>query len=494
MIARPLDALSGGRFALLEATLIRRPALRIACWAACVVAVCVPYFVPGTTLVVLTFTVAAALWFYSGRDEQTALSVLFAATFLVPSSLIIAPLGEIGVPGLLFAGVLLMLWIYTRFGTSPGTDLGRQPLRYVVLAFAAVVLASYIAGQVRGLSPLEASGTDASLFGQACAIGVVLFVADTMRGVKGVTRVLQLIVGGCVVLALTAIVQFVGWADLYQTMRLPGLTFHFTEDLDALGRSGFHRVQGLAGHPIEYAVVLGMALPIALHFALNAPRGRRALWWTALTIIAGSLPLAVSRSGVLTAGVAVTVYLVTVRLRVLVNLLPVALLGVVAMGAVIPGLLGSIRSLFVSSNLQADPSIAGRTDDYAAVFTVWHQHPLLGLGPGTYVPKLYRILDNEYLYTLATMGAIGVLAEVAIIVTGYSLARRVQRTVADPKIRSMAQAIAASIAGAAVAAFTFDAFGYKIMMIMTFTLIGCSGALWRIAVRDRGVPVRAGME
>lgn len=487
MSQRPLDSLTGRGIARFSADLAGRPILRAICAAAALALLAVPIIAPTMTPFVVVVIIVSALWLNARRDEQTALAILFALTFLVPASLIINPLGQIGVPGLIVAALLLVLWCYGRVDSSLGTDRGRQPMRIVCLIFVGVVLASYIAGQLRGLSPLEASASDASLFGEACAMGLLLFVTDTLRDIGGVTRFLRLIVIACGLLAVSALLQFFGVVDLYQQLRLPGLTFHFTEDVDALARSGFHRVQGLAGHPIEYAVVLGMATPIALHLALTAPKECRVRWWAMFVLIAGCMPLSVSRSGVLTAGVAMAVYLLSVRLRMVFNLIPFAIAGLVGMSAVVPGLLGSLRSILLPSTLATDPSIQGRTDDYTAVFTVWHDHPLLGLGVGTYIPKLYRILDNEYLFTLATMGALGVAAELAILATGYSLARRVHRTVADPAVRSLAQALAASIAAAAVGAFTFDAFGYKIMFVMTFSLLGAAAALWRITVRDRSV-------
>ncbi|HJQ48262.1 MAG TPA: O-antigen ligase family protein [Amycolatopsis sp.] len=424
------------------------------------------------------------IWRAGALNEQTAVTLLLVAAFLIPSTLIIGPLGDIGVPSLLVSGVLLLLWVAGRLDPGLGTDLLRQPMRYLILLFVMVVLASYIAGQVRGLSPLEASGSDAALFGLACQMGIVLFVADAVQGLAGVVRILQQIVWGGVVLAFAGLLEFLGVANLYQTLRLPGFTYKFTEDVDALARSGFHRVQGLAGHPIEYAVVLGMILPLALHFALHARPGRRAMWWVATGMIAVGLPLAVSRSGMVTVAVSMALYLATIRLRWMLNLLPVAVCGLVGLAAMVPGLLGSIRSMFLPTTVETDPSIAGRTDDYSAVFTVWHAHPLFGLGPGTYVPALYRILDNEYLYTLATMGACGVLVEISILACGYSMARRARRRSTDPAVRSMAQAVASAIAGGMVGAFTFDAFGYKIMAVTTFVLIGCAAALWRIKVRD----------
>ncbi|WP_203973245.1 O-antigen ligase family protein [Planotetraspora silvatica] len=449
------------------------------------VALGVSVALPDVGVVVLVAVVLAVLGLRSRPDEQTLFSWLIVITFLIPQSLIIKPLGQVGQPVLLVAGLCMLFWVFGRCDLRLGLDLGRQPIRFVVLLYVLATLCAYIAGQVRGMSPLEASGADAAMLSLPCFCGILLFVVDGVRTVEGVIKIMKLLVAGAVTLVITAFLQYFSVADLYRTMRLPGLTFHDTEDVDALHRSGFYRVQGLAGHPIEYGVIVGMVLPIALHLALHIDRPRKDRWWLATALLAIGLPLAVSRSGVLTAIVSLTIYLVSVNIRWVLNMLPLAVGGLLALGAAFPGLLGSIRSLFFVSNLQSDPSIAGRTDDLPAVLATWAEHPFFGIGPGTYIPKLYRILDNEYLYTLATMGALGVLALLSIFVVGYLLARRVQRVAVDPKVRGMGQALAASIAGAAVASFTFDAFGYKIMFVTTLTIVACTGALWRLAVRDQ---------
>jgi O-antigen ligase len=417
--------------------------------------------------------------------EQAMFTVLLALTFMLPTALIIAPLGQIGIPNLVFGLVLLVCWCLARTTPRLGLDRGRQPMRLVVLVAVLVLLASYASGEVRGLSSLEASGADATLIGQAAMFGVLLFAADAIRDLPGLIRVLQQWVAGCALLGLTGALQFFEVIDLNQVIRVPGLTYHSTEQLDQLSRDGFTRVQGLAGHPIEYGVLLAVALPLALHFALHAAPGRRLRWWVAFGLVAGGLPLSVSRSGVLTAAVTLTLYLVTVRGRTLANLAPLAAFGLGGLSAAIPGLLGSIRGLFAVSTLSNDDSITGRTDDYAMVLAVWQQHPVFGLGPGTFIPKLYTVLDNDYLYTLATQGTAGLLVELALFGSAYALARRARWASTDPYLRGLGQAVAAAVAGLAVASFTFDASGFKMTSVTIYLLFGCSAALWRLTVRAR---------
>ena len=446
-----------------------------------VVVVAAQVFLPSLAFLLLGVLALGIGLVVSPRNEVTGITILLCFSFLLPANLVIGPLGQAGVPSMVLALTLLLLWIVVRCAPDLGTDRKFQPLRVLALFAVLSMLASYMSGQIRGLSGVEASGANAALLGQGAALGILLFTADSLSGTAAVRKVLQRVTYGAAFLAVVASLQFFSVIDLAKVIRIPGFTVHSSTAEFVESRSGFNRVAGLATHPIEYGVVLSMALPLALHLALTA-KDHKGLKWTVVAVIAGGIPLSIGRSAVLASAVALSVYLVRLRLRVLLNLLPIVLVGVVGMQVAVPGLLGSIKSLFTGAS--NDPSIAGRTDDYAAVFVLWRNHPVFGIGPGTYIPKVYRVLDNEYLYELVTVGVVGVIVGLALFATGYSLARRVARQAVDPEVRGLGQALAGSIAAAAVAAFTFDALGFAIMFVVTHLMVGCAAALWRTAVRD----------
>ena len=75
------------------------------------------------------------------------------------------------------------------------------------------------------------------------------------------------------------------------------------------------------------------------------------------------------------------------------------------------GLVGTIISLF--TGLSSDPSIAGRTDDYAVVGKFISESPWFGRGFGTFLPKEYFILDNQYLGSIVETGYVGLGALLA---------------------------------------------------------------------------------
>lgn len=440
-------------------------------------------FIPDVSLLAFLGLVAVAAIMVSRRDEVTAITILLGATFLIPANRRIGVLGQVGIPAVLIAGVLLLFWIYSRCAPTMGADRGRQPIRLLALALLVSTLASYIAGHVRGLVPLEVSGSDAEMLRLCSALGLLLFAADSIRDTEGVRRVIERVVLGASFMAIVAVLQYYNVVDLAALADFPGLVVDKSGTEFLIDRFGLNRVSGTATHPIEFGVVLAMSLPLALHLALTAAPGRRARMWLMLALIAGAMPLSVSRSGLLAAGVALVVYGVVLRLRTMFNLLPLAFGGVMVVAIAAPGVLGTVLGLLLETG--NEPSSQARTVDYPVIFAQWQENPVFGRGPGTYIPVLYRIVDNQYLITLVSAGVVGLVVLVGLFCTGYSLARRVRWFSSDDDARGLGQALAAAIAAAAVSLFTYDAFSFTVMFVVTHLLVGCAGALWRTAVRDR---------
>jgi O-antigen ligase len=103
-----------------------------------------------------------------------------------------------------------------------------------------------------------------------------------------------------------------------------------------------------------------------------------------------------------------------------------------------------------------------------------------GRGLGTFVPDVYFILDNQYLAALLQGGMIGLGAFVALLVVGLCVARGVGRRATDPAMRSLGQALTATIASLAVSAFVFDSLSFRQSGFLLFLVIGCAGALWSL--------------
>jgi O-antigen ligase len=281
---------------------------------------------------------------------------------------------------------------------------------------------------------------------------------------------------------MIGILEFFDGGFVYsQLMHLPGLRTNTVVINDT--RSGFSRIDGAAAHPIEYAVVIACLAPLALHLALHAPtRRRRRRCGVALTLMLVVSPMSVSRSGILALAVGIAIYVVHLSGRARLNALVIGVIGIGVFRAMVPGLLGTLKSLFLVG--EDDPSIAGRTEDYAKIPGLLDGHVWLGRGLGTFQPTRYFFVDNQYLGSLLEGGVLAFVVLIAVYVTGMCVARGVRHRSGDPSLRGLAQAIVAAIGALGVSAVTFDELGFLQTAFVLFLLLGCAGALWTLVHDD----------
>ncbi|HKE99804.1 MAG TPA: O-antigen ligase family protein [Actinomycetes bacterium] len=413
------------------------------------------------------------------RDGVGLITAYLCLLIAVPSRLVFKPLGAGGTPAALVALFGLVAWIGAWMVPSRGVPHARhQPVRWGLAMFSIAVLASYLAGVTQFLPAGELRSADRGLIALAAWSGIVLMVADGIDSRERLELVLRRFVIAAAILAAIGILQFLTGFDITKLLKIPGLSEN--QPLALINqRSSFRRVAGTASHPIEFGVVLAMALPVALHCAFTAVQGR--LWrWVAVALIGAAIPMSLSRSAILGLLAAALVLLPTWSPRRLAGaalLLPVF---AVAMKGVAPGLLGTIKSLF--TGLQSDPSFQGRTEDYAVVGKFISQAPVFGRGFGTFNPGDYVLLDNQYLGTLIETGMVGLITLLLLFLIGIFTARGARRRSNDPDFRDLGQSLAASVMVAMVSFVTFDAFAFPMATGTTFLVIGLAGAAWRVAV------------
>lgn len=82
--------------------------------------------------------------------------------------------------------------------------------------------------------------------------------------------------------------------------------------------------------------------------------------------------------------------------------------------------------------------------------------------------------------SLIEIGFVGLLTLIGLFVTGWMCARNARRLSTDPETRHLAQCLAATVAVPAVAWATFDATSFPMAASLTFLMLGCVGALWRL--------------
>jgi O-antigen ligase len=418
-------------------------------------------------------------------DAATALVCYVVLLVAIPSALVVGPLGAAGTPAGLFGVFLLGWWISERAVGRFAVWRAKQPTRARLYAFQISILLSYVAGMLRPIYSEEIRSADRGLISVAAWSGVALIAADGIGTRDRLDRVLKTLVMAGAALASVGILQFFTGFDLAQYMKLPGLSTNVGFGLLS-ERSNFRRVTGTTMHPIEFGVVLTLILPIALHYAFHARAEERRRQWFFVAVIAAALPMCVARSAILGAAIVLLLVFPTwsrqAKLRALV-ILPV---GALLMRLMVPGLLGTIRSLF--SNIQNDPSTQGRTADFVAAGHYISLDPVFGRGFSTFLPDIYRTLDDAYLGILIEAGLVGLLALLALFVGAMLQVRHFRSMPVSAVDKSIAHALFTSVAVALVTFVTFDALGFRMCAGVTFLLLGCCGAHWRLRRAGQAVP------
>lgn len=416
-------------------------------------------------------------------DPLVALQVYIVVLVGSPSIYIIKPLGAAGTPATVLGCLLLVLWVVGRL-TEVGVRFRPTPVHWFIGLFSVAMMAGFVAGMLRPISGVEVSSSERGLIMLASWAGVILLVADSMRTRARLDAFLRFVVLMGFILAAMGVIQFFWGVDFVSILHLPGLTQNSSWG-GLYERSGFPRVSGTAVHSIEFAVVLGIILPVAIHLALQAQR-RKAWQWVQLLVIAMALPLTVARSGALALVLGIVfAFIVCTKKQRIVLLLALPLLALV-FRSVIPGLLGTIRELFEGAS--QDNSVGGRLRDYDAVAAFFSEAPWFGRGIFTFVPDVYRTLDNQFLGVLVEAGLVG-LAAFALLLIGTMFTAFIAGMETNVRfLRVQALAVSAGVGTAFVLFLTFDAFGFPMAMGAFCLLVGAAGAVWRIH-RQSDTPV-----
>lgn len=423
---------------------------------------------------------------YTRIDAAVLLSAMICLLDLIPASLILPGMTDIGRPALVLALLLWFWWVLVRL--NPRLVLvGPQPIRWAVLVYGLSVLISYAAGFLRGLTAIEANGADRALLSTAVFTGVILTAADGIPNWERLRGVLRVFVWCSLFMALVGIVQFSTKLDLTQYLMVPGLQAKgWVPDFAARGAGDFFRVASTATHYIEFSTVMAMALPFAIHFALYAPsRGKRKAFLFSALVIAAAVPVALSRTGILALVVVIAVMMPVWGWRMRYNVLGfTAVLGALLMLGR-PGLLGTLRDMF--TNAQEDSSIQARTERYGLVGYYFAQRPWLGRGTGTWIAPQYQILDNQWLGLALSNGLVGVAALVILHIAAIVLAIIALRRATTAEDRHLCAALVSTQIIAMVVAATFDSLSFTTFSTTLALMTGFCGTVWRFTHPARTV-------
>lgn len=437
------------------------------------------------------------------------LFVYLGLLLLIPSELVLPQIGAAGSPANLLGLGFLLWWVCARLGgLVPGPS---TPLHFALALLVICVLLSLANGLVSGwTSPVDLrQDTDAvwtvlpvplqelfdkSLLGAMRGliaigswVGAALLLMDGVRSWRDLDKVLGVLVGCTAVVATIGIFQYFTGDNLARFIVVPGLSATY-ETGASISRSDLVRVSATTTHPIEFSVVMTTVFPLALHRSLYcSAQGSLTRFLTAhlpAGLIGVAIPMTVSRTAIVALITAMVVLFIGWSWNRKIWLLVITPPMLILMRSALPGLLGTIRSLFTQS--MGDPSVTGRTDDYATIFALYADHPVLGRGSFTFIPQYYRTLDNQLLMNLVELGALGFAASLGVFATGYYLGRHCKRHAPTAEQRHLGLALSASILAMLVTYLTFDAWGFAKTGALTFVLIGLAGATRKLHIPKSG--------
>jgi O-antigen ligase len=394
--------------------------------------------------------------------------------FLIPAYYIIPGAGSVGSIPTMFGVIALVWWLLARlvFGNTQTAE--PNPVRWALLCYIAVVLASWTMGKHRVLTPVESTQSDRTLIATLGVVGIALVALDGLRTREQIAGMARTVAAASMIMVGAGVAEFYLGFDFAGSIRPPGLILNYSATgLDV--RSIFTRARGTAMHPIEFGVVAAGLVPLAYWSRRTRPGGLR--WILPLAGLGFAAMISLSRSAMLVMVAAGAVLMLAVPWRQRLAFLLVAGTFVVVAGVVVGGLVGTLRALVTQS--EGDPSVIARQKRFPLVMELVSENPLFGRGYGTFTIDDGFLLDNQIHALMITMGLVGVAALVLFIGFVVAVAWRTRQG-ARPEQSIAGAALAATIVGLMVSTYTFDTFFYQILTNLLYLSIGMVGALWRV--------------
>jgi len=414
-----------------------------------------------------------------GADAVTLLSILVVVRLVLPSQLVIGPLGGAGAPATLFGLMLTAYWFWHRLRRVKAEK--AASVNGAALVLAAVALASVVVSLSR---PIEADEMGLSILSFVMLLswlGGLLLASD---GVTSFDRLQTLVSRVAVVGSAFAgfgLVQFVTKTAWVDRLSIPGLVVN-TPVYPLTERDGYARAFSTAIHPIEFGSVIAMLLPLTIVFGLLGSGHRRVSWvrWIPAGVTVLAAALSSSRSTIVGVVIgAVLLWPALSGIQRVVGGIATLVLGIFVF-ITVPGMVGTISGLF-GGFVGLDSSVASRVDSFPLAMSYFSRAPVLGRGFGTFLPR-YRIFDDQYLLALVEMGVLGLIAIVALwVVPVLGIVRVLAGTSPGSTQRLLGAGLLASCVVGGVGLALFDGFGFPMMPAIWFVLLGLAGAYRRLS-------------
>jgi hypothetical protein len=265
------------------------------------------------------------------------------------------------------------------------------------------------------------------------------------------------------IVAVTTVLEYrAGFNPYYSisSLALPGLVAT-PNDLGSVDYSGRLTIYGAMDHPLELALMLALILPLAIVQVLEARESRERWMRLALAgLIMAGIFSTQRKSGLIGTGVSV-IFLLAYRRPPLKQILGMLVGLFVLLHLVAPGTIGGLRQQLQPQHLTKTNSTAQRANDYDGVAPDIRHRPALGRGYGTYDGLKYRILDNQYLGLLVTVGFVGTAAYLVMLLSGVTAVHRFGRGKrAGPVAPGILLALAAGVLSFTVGSALFDVLSF----------------------------------
>lgn len=410
-------------------------------------------------------------------DVTAYLTLWLILLYGISANQVLPGLGALGSPAMLVAIPTILIWGAGWLLPGSGLSIRPNPLRAALILYLCYQLLSFGVASARPLTEVEANGSFRAILSALAMAGIALLVADGVPSIARLTALLRRALYAATLFCAFGILQLVAGSPLQA--QLPGLVWN-APPMGISARGAFGRAPSTGLHAIEYSVVAGAMLPLAIHFALHgSTRAQKRLATACALIIGLSVPLSSTRSGLLSLVVGLSILFLGWRGRRLVTGLLSAGVAVPLLWATVPGVVGTFIGMFTGTD--EDPSIQARLRLIPQVMALIRERPLLGLGIGTWSPEDYFLVDNQVYVTTLEMGMLGMLLTTILLALGVMTAASVRAMPSvDARAGQLSQAIAASTGGFAISLATFDAFHYRILTGTLFLLLGSAGVMWRL--------------
>jgi len=448
----------------------------------------------GALALAAAFLVALAQTSRDILSWPNAIACLVLIIWLIPIKLYRLPVSlpfnlEVYRIAVLLLVVAFLIGIF--LGLLPFSTAGHG---WALLALAGVAITSQMINWAELSPPGEPAAALKAVSYFISFVVIFLLITAAISKLDDARRLISVLVVGGTVVAAAALYESWTGTNVFDSLDtwVPGLVKQVRELEDL--RGGRLRVRSSAQHPIALGVALTMVVPLAVvlsQYALTT--ARKVLWLVAAGICMLGAFVTVSRTVIAMTIVMVIVGLMLRPERVR-KFWPVLLVMPGFMQAIAPGTLGALyRSVFpdegFGSDLEGREGLggSGRLSDLGPGLDIWSDAPLVGHGLGYVATATEQIagaaqgitgfqiiFDNQYMSTLISLGALGVVATIWVVWgAAYKLVSSGREHRTGPEA-DLVSACAIACAGFATAMLFFDAFAF-VQATLVFFIIAAIG-------------------